>query len=79
LGILYPEKISKIVPFGTSGSQKVVIREITEYAVKRGIKVDERALYVQMWLKGHSALGLKGGNLTDSQKKKIKGTSGNYD
>jgi flavodoxin len=72
LGTLDPEKISKVVPFGTSGGQKVVIREITGYAVKQGVKVDGRGLYVQMWLKGHSALGLKGGNLGDRQKKKIK-------
>ena len=69
---MYPEKIGKIIPFGTSGGQRVVIKEITEYAIEKGIKVDERKLYVQMWLKGHSALGLKGGKLNDKQIEQIK-------
>jgi flavodoxin len=72
LETLVPGKVGKVVPFGTSGGQKVVIREITECAIKRGIQADEHGLYVQMWLKGHSALGLKGGKLNDKQIEKIK-------
>jgi flavodoxin len=72
LGTLGPGKIEKIVPFGTSGGQKIVIREITECAIKSGIQVDAHGLYVQMWLRGHSALGLKGGKLNDKQIERIK-------
>jgi hypothetical protein len=45
LGTLGP---GKIVPFGTSGVLKAVIREITECAIKSGIQADEHSLYVQM-------------------------------
>jgi flavodoxin len=69
---LNPEKIGKIIPFGTSGGHQIVIKEITEYTLKKGIKVDNCNLYVQMWLKGHSMLGLKGGNLNEKQIKKVK-------
>jgi flavodoxin len=65
------EKIGKIIPFGTSGGRKAVIKQILEYAVKKGIKADERSLYVPMWLKGNGVLGFKGGKLSDKQIKKI--------
>jgi flavodoxin len=67
-----PEIIGKIIPFGTSGGQKIVIKEIQKFAEKRGIKVDEKNLYIQMWLKGHSVFGLKGGNLSSEQITQIK-------
>jgi flavodoxin len=66
------EKIGKIIPFGTSGGQPAVIKQITEYALKKGIKIDERQLFVPMGLRGHSWFGLKGGKLKDKQIQKIK-------
>jgi flavodoxin len=69
---MYSEKIGEIIPFGTSIRKPIVINEITEYAVKKGIKVDERKLHVQMRLKGFGMLGLKGGKLNDKQIGQIK-------
>ena len=66
-----PEKIGKIIPFGTSGGQELVIKEITKFAQNKGIKVDENKLCVKFGLKGHSWLGLKGGKLNAKQIKKI--------
>jgi len=75
---LSAEKIGKIAVFGTSGGQKKVIDEITECAVKKGIKTDERSLYVPMGLKGHTWLGLKGGKLNKKQIDKIKEFAHNF-
>jgi flavodoxin len=69
---IHPKNVGKIVPFGTSGGQKIVIKEIAKFAEEKGIRVDENKLYIQMGLKGHSALGLKGGELSRKQIKKIK-------
>jgi len=67
-----PEKIGNIVPFGTSGGQKKVIDKIKECAAKKGVKIDERDLYIQMGIKGHSWFGLKGGKLNAKQINKTK-------
>ena len=61
------EKIGKIAVFGTSGGQENVIKKITEYAAKKGIKADERSLYVPMGFQGNAIFGRKGGNLNDKQ------------
>jgi flavodoxin len=67
-----PEKIGKIAVFGTSGGQENVIKKITEYAAKKGIKADERSLYVPMGFQGNAIFGRKGGNLTERQISRIK-------
>jgi menaquinone-dependent protoporphyrinogen IX oxidase len=66
------EKIGKIAVFGTSGGQENVIKKITEYAAKKGLKADERSLYLPMKLQGNALFGRKGGNLNNDQINKIK-------
>jgi flavodoxin len=66
------EKIGKIAVFGTSGGQENVIKKITEYAAKKGLKADERSLYLPMGLQGNALFRKNGGNLTDEQINKIK-------
>jgi len=66
------EKIGKIAVFGTSGGQENVIKKITDYAAKKGLKADERSLYVPMGFQGNALFGRKGGNLTERQISRIK-------
>jgi len=66
------EKIGKIAVFGTSGGQENVIKKITDYAAKKGLKADERSLYLPMGLQGNTLFGRKGGNLDNDQINKIK-------
>ena len=72
------EKIGKIAVFGTSGGQENVIKKITEYAAKKGIKADERSLYVPMGFQGNAIFGRKGGNLTERQISSIKKFAGDF-
>jgi len=65
-------KIGRIAVFGTSGGQESVIKKITEYAAKKGLKADERSLYLPMGLQGNTLFGRKGGNLNNDQINKIK-------
>ena len=60
-------KIGKIAVFGTSGGQENVIKKITEYAAKKGLKADERSLYLPMGMQGNALFKRKGGNLSDKQ------------
>ena len=66
------EKIGKIAVFGTSGGQENVIKKITDYAAKKGLKADERSLYLPMGFQGNALFGRKGGNLNNDQINKIK-------
>ena len=60
-------KIGKIAVFGTSGGQENVIKKITEYAAKKGLKADERSLYLPMGMQGNALFKRKGGNLSEKQ------------
>ena len=65
------EKIGQIVVFSTTGAMDVTLKRIREYGRKKGIPVNDNQLLLVMLLKGHSALGLTGGKLSDKQKKQI--------
>lgn len=64
-------KIGQIAAFSTTGAMDTTIKRIKEYAEKKGIPVNDNSLLLVMLLKGHSALGLKGGKLNEKQKKQI--------
>jgi len=66
------EKVGKIAVFGTSGGQENVIKKIAKYAGKKGLKADERSLYIPMGFNGNALFGRKGGNLNNDQINKIK-------
>jgi flavodoxin len=67
-----PERVGKIVPFGTAGGRQFALKEIAECAAKKGIKVDEHRLCVKMWLKGYSFFKFNGGKLNEKQINTIK-------
>lgn len=70
---LNPQIIGKIVGFSTTGAMDVTLKRIREYGKKKEISVSDEQLLLVMLLKGHTALGMEGGKLSDKQKKKIKG------
>lgn len=65
------KKVGQITAFSTSGSMDVTVRKIKKYSVRKGIAVNENSFLLAMQLKGHSALGLKGGKLSEKQIKQI--------
>ena len=68
---LSPDKVGKIVAFSTSGSMDSTLKQIRKEAERKGIEVSEQKLLIRMFLRGHSALGLKGGKLSEKQQQKI--------
>ena len=69
---LDPEKVGQIAGFSTTGLMDVTLKRIREYGEKKEIPVCEEQLLLVMMLKGHSALGLTGGKLSDKHKQQIK-------
>ena len=65
------KKIGQIVCFSTTGYMNSTLKQIREAATKKGIAVNENELLIKMFLKGHSLLGLQGGNLSDQQKDEV--------
>lgn len=68
---LSPDQVGCILAFSTTGSMDSTLRQIRREAEKRGIAVHKKTLLIRMLLRGHSALGLKGGRLSDKQVRKI--------
>lgn len=68
---LEPDKVGQIAGFSTTGAMDVTLKRIREYGEKKGIPVNSNQLLLVMLLKGHSALGLTGGKLSEKQKKQI--------
>ena len=68
---LSADKARQIVTFSTTGLMDSTIKQITQAAKQKGIKVNENYLLLKMGLHGHSMLRLKGGNLTEAQFLKI--------
>lgn len=68
---LEPDKVGQIAGFSTTGAMDVTLKRIREYGEKKGIPVNRNQLLLIMLLKGHSALGLTGGKLSEKQKKQI--------
>ena len=75
---LEPEQIGQMVGFTTTGAMDVTLKRIREYGEKKGIPVSDKQLLLVMLLKGHSALGLTGGKLSDKQKKQIEEFVGSF-
>lgn len=71
LSKLNSENVGQIVCFSTTGSMASTIKQIKQFAMQKGIMVNENELLLKMLLHGHSSLGLIGGKLTDKQIKKI--------
>ena len=69
---LEPEQVGEIAGFSTTGMMDNTLKRIREYGEKKGIPVSNEQLLLVMLLKGHSALGLTGGKLSDKQKEQIK-------
>lgn len=64
---LSKDKIGRIAAFSTTGIMTTAVSRICEYAEKAGIPVSRHTLCLKMLARGHSALGLKGGDLTAKQ------------
>lgn len=65
------QKIGQIVCFSTTGYKNSAIEQMKHIAKEKGIAVNKNELLIKMLLKGHSWLGLEGGNLSDKQIKTI--------
>lgn len=65
---LNSELIGQIAGFSTTGAMEITLKRIREYSQKKNIPVNDKQLLLKMLLKGHSALGLTGGKLSDKQK-----------
>lgn len=65
------EKIGQIICFSTTGLMDSTLKQIRQAAEERGIAVNENELLVKMMLRGHSWLGLTGGNLTEKQRELV--------
>jgi len=68
---LSPDKVGKIVAFSTTGSMDSTLKQIKNEARLKGISVSRQELLIRMLLRGHTALGLKGGNLSEKQRQKV--------
>ena len=68
---LSPQKIGQIVAFSTTGLMDSTLKQIRQAGERKGIRVNENQLLIKMMLRGHSMLGLKGGNLTREQQETI--------
>lgn len=68
---LSPNKVGKIVAFSTTGSMDSTLRQIRKEAKLKEISVSRQELLIRMFLRGHSALGLKGGKLSQKQQQKV--------
>lgn len=65
------DKIGQIVAFSTTGSMDSTLKQIRKEAERKEILVSKHQLLIRMFLRGHSALGLKGGSLSEKQQQKI--------
>ena len=65
------EKVGQIIAFSTTGFMESTLKQIRQEAEQKGIKVNENELLVKMMLRGHSMLGLEGGNLKKEQQEKV--------
>lgn len=65
------QKIGQIVAFSTTGLMDSTLKQIRKSGERKGIKVNENELLIKMMLRGHSMLGLKGGSLTEKQKRTV--------
>lgn len=65
------QRIGQIICFSTTGYKNSAIEQMKHIAEEKGIAVNHNELLIKMLLKGHSWLGLEGGNLSDKQLKKI--------
>lgn len=65
------EKVGQIIAFSTTGLMDSALKQIRQAAEKKGISVNKNELLVKMMLRGHSMLGLTGGNLTDNHREKV--------
>lgn len=68
---LPPDQIGQIVAFSTTGTMDNTLKQIRKEAERKEILVGKHQLLIRMFWRGHSALGLKGGNLTEKQQQKI--------
>ena len=55
----------------TRAVAETIANEMGVCAKKNGIKVNEHALCLKMYLKGHKIFGREGGKLSEGQRKKI--------
>ncbi|MGN1176089.1 MAG: flavodoxin family protein [Roseburia sp.] len=65
------EKVGQIVAFSTTGLMESTLKQIRQEAEQKGIRVNQNELLIKMMLRGHSMLGLEGGNLTKEQQEKV--------
>lgn len=65
------EKVGQIVAFSTTGLMESTLKQIRQEAEQKGIRVNQNELLIKMMLRGHSMLGLEGGNLTNEQQEKV--------
>lgn len=65
------EKVGQIIAFSTTGFMESTLKQIRQEAEQKGIKVNKNELLVKMMLRGHSMLGLEGGNLKKEQQEKV--------
>ncbi len=68
---LSPDKVGEIVSFSTTGSMNNTLMQIRKEAEQKGIAVSKQELLVRMLLRGQTMLGLKGGKLSEKQRKKV--------
>ena len=65
------EKVGQIIASSTTGVMESTLKQIRQEAEQKGIKVNKNELLVKMMLRGHSMLGLEGGNLKKEQQEKV--------
>lgn len=70
---LEAEQVGRLVCFSTTGSQDSTLKQMKRLAEERGIAIYENTLLVKMLLRGHSALGRRGGKLSRKQTEQICG------
>lgn len=68
---LSPQQVGQIAAFSTTGMMDSTVKRICECAKEGDIAVNSNTLCLKMYAHGHSALGMKGGNLTPKQKERI--------
>lgn len=65
------EKIGQIVCFSTTGLMDATLKQMRKLAEAKGIMVNNNELLIKMKLRGHSWLGLTGGELSHRQEEQV--------
>ncbi len=65
------DKIGQIVAFSTTGSMNSTLKQIRKAADRKEISVSAHELLIRMFLRGHAALGLEGGKISEKQSRQI--------